>query len=118
MKYLSLRSNTWYYRRRVPLSILHLCNTKRINRPLSTDKSLAIQLATKYNNLFNMIEIGLRLNQDLSKLMDEVGLNNRVSIIDIYEQYLKNQDVSSTRIAKISRLLSVLKDCYLKTSDD
>jgi len=109
MKYLNLRSHTWYYRRRVPLPILHLCNTKRINRPLSTDKILAKQLATKYDNLFNMIEIGLRLNQDVSNLMDEVGLNNRVANIDIYEQYLKNQDVSSTRIAKIERLLSVVR---------
>ncbi len=109
MKYLNLRNNTWYYRRRVPLSILHLCNTKRINRPLSTDKILARQLATKYDNLFNMIEIGLKLNQDVSKLMDEVNLNNGVANIDIYEQYLKNQDVSSTRIVKIKRLLSTVR---------
>ncbi len=93
----------------MPLSILHLCNTKRINRPLSTKKILAKQLATKYDNLFNMIEIGLRLNQDVSNLMDEIGLNNRVANIDIYEQYLKNQDVSSTRIARIERLLSVVR---------
>lgn len=91
------------------MSIVHLCNTKRINRPLSTDKIFAKQLATKYDNLFNMIEIGLRLNQDVSKLMDEVDLNNRVANINIYEQYLKNQDVSSTRIVKIKRLLSVVR---------
>ncbi len=62
------RRNSTYYRRRIPLAIVSLCDSKYIYRPLSSDSVLAKQLAVRYNNIFNMIDIGLKLGHDVSNL--------------------------------------------------
>lgn len=108
VKYIKKRGNTWYYRRRVPFSLLHLCNVKFINRALSANKKLALQLASRYENIFTMIDIGLKLNHDVSELIKELNFKPIVKI-NIYEQFIKHQDVSDNRKAKIERILSVLK---------
>ena len=59
MRNISLRNNIYYYRRQIPKSIIHLSTIKRIYRPLSRDRQLALQLAKQYDNLFNRIEAGL-----------------------------------------------------------
>ena len=108
MKYIKIRGNTWYYRRRIPLSISHLCNVKFIYRPLSTNRKLALQLASRYENIFIMIDIGLKLNQDVRELIKELNFKP-IDKINIYEQFIKHKDVSNNRKAKIERILSVLK---------
>jgi len=106
--YITTRNNTYYYRRRIPLAIVSLCDSKYIHRPLSSDRVLAKQLAVKYNNIFNMIDIGLKLGHDVSNLVAELNFKT-LQKIDIYEQYMNHKDVSVKRMAKIKRHLSVLK---------
>ena len=106
--YITTRNNTYYYRRRIPLAIVSLCDSKYIHRPLSSDRVLAKQLAIRYNNIFNMIDIGLKLGHDVSNLVAELNFRSGEKI-DIYEQYMKHKDVSANRMAKIKRHLSVLK---------
>jgi len=106
--YIVKRHRMFYYRRRVPLSIVDLCGVKHIHRPLSTDRSLAKKLATNYNNLFNMIDISIKLGKDVSNLLEELKLTHRPKI-DIYEQYIQSKQVSKGRVAKIRRFSKVLK---------
>jgi len=109
MKYIKLRQSTYYYRRRVPTHIAHLSGTNIIHRPLSTDKRLAMQLATRYDNLFNMIEVGLKLKQDVSEMVQELNFRSiKQKQIDIYSTYLKNLDVSDARMHKVKSLLAVI----------
>jgi len=79
-----------------------------MHRPLSKDITLAKQLAERYNNIFNMIDIGLKLKHDVSKLIEELDFQAK-TCIDIYEQYIKHKDVSATRMVKIRWQISVLK---------
>jgi integrase len=110
MKHLHLRGNTYYYRRRVPLSIHHLATVKVIFRPLSTNRKLAIQLLKQYDNKFDLIDFGIKLKQDITPLMKELNLlASPKQRINIYESYLQSQDTSDKRLSKIQRILSVLK---------
>ncbi len=111
MKYLSLRGNTYYYRRRIPVSITS--TVKFIYRPLSTDKSLAIKLSIHYNNLFNRIDIGIKLNEDISKYIIELKLAIPVGV-DIYNQYLDRQDLKPARLIKVTRQVNVIKELFPK----
>jgi len=90
------------------LALAELSTVKVIYRPLSTDMKLARQLTKHYDNLFNMLDLGIKLKQDITHLMAELNLPTVIKV-DIYQSYLKNQDVSITRIAKIKRLLSVIR---------
>ena len=60
MKHLTLRGNTWYYRKRIPKSLSNLSMVNTIYRPLSTDKILAKQLAERYDSLFVMIDASIK----------------------------------------------------------
>ena len=110
MKYIEYRGDTYYYRRRIPSSIQSRCSIKVIHRPLSTDKKLAYKLVTRYNHLFDMIDFGIKLKQDITPLIEELNLlASPKQRINIYESYLQNQDTSDKRLSKIQRILSVLK---------
>lgn len=75
LKHIQKRGSKWYYYRRIPVAISHLCNIKVINRPLSSDKALAVKLADRYNNLFNILIAGLQLDTDVNPYIAELGLN-------------------------------------------
>ncbi len=105
---MKIRSITWYYRRRIPLSISHLCDVKFIYRPLSTDRKLASKLAIRYDNIFTMIDMGLKLKQDISGLIEELNFKPIVKT-EIYEQFISYKDISDNRKTKIQRVLSVLR---------
>ncbi len=108
MKYVKVRGNKYYYKRRIPLQISNLVDVKFINRPLYTDKKLSLQLASRYDNIFTMIDVGLKLNKDVTELINELNIQP-ITKIDIYKNYLKNQNVSENRLTKIKRLLLVIK---------
>ena len=107
MRKLQKRENVYYYRRRIPSSILHLSNMKSINRPLGTDKNLANKLAARYDHLFNVIVSGLKLSIDVNNYIIELGLNNVQT--DTYQQYLDSQDVGADRLKKVARILEVIR---------
>ena len=44
MKYLQMRNNRYYYRRRIPTSLHDIATIKVIFRPLSTEKKLALEI--------------------------------------------------------------------------
>ena len=106
MKYLKLRGNTWYYRRKIPTVIEHLSTVRFIYRPLSTDKSLALKISERYNNIFTMINVGLKLGEDISNLVDGLKLSTSVKI-DSYKLYLQSQNISEDRMQIIERQLAV-----------
>ncbi len=108
MKHLTLRGDTWYYRKRIPKSLSHLSTVNVIYRPLSIDKTLAKQLSARYDSLFVMIDAGLKLDKDISALIKELNIHS-VKKIDIYEKYINSLNVSDNRLSKIRRLLKVLK---------
>ena len=108
IKYLQKRSNTYYYRRRVPLEIQHLSSIRVILRLLSSNKKLALFLVDKYNNLFNMIGIGLKLDKDVSDLAFELGLAS-VPQGDMYRKFIDSHEVGKSRLQKIQRVLDVVK---------
>jgi hypothetical protein len=70
MKYIRKRSNTYYYRRTIPVSLSGLTDIKVIYRPLSIDKKLASRIAVHYNDLFTMIDLGLKLGHNVSVCND------------------------------------------------
>ena len=108
MKYVKLRGNTYYYRRRVPLELQELANITVIHRPLSRDKYLAKQLANKYDNLFNMIDMCIKLNEDINKYVSE--LNLKIEHTDIFAEYIARLDVSEERSIKVGKLIDVVKE--------
>ena len=108
MKHIQKRGNTWYYRRRVPTVIIHLSTVKTLYKPMSTDKVLAMKIATRYNNLFNMLIAGLQLGTDVSPYVTELGLK-QIKHVDIYKQYIDSQEVGEDRLKKIARVLAVVK---------
>ena len=73
MKYLQMRNNRYYYRRRIPASLLAVATIKVIFRPLSTDKKLALKIAEQYNHLFNMIDLSLKLKQDITQYVGQLN---------------------------------------------
>ena len=121
MKHIIKRSNKFYYKRRIPLHIAHLIDVKLINRPLSQDKKLSLQIASRYNNIFTAIDVGLKLGQDISPLISELNIRAIKQTVsaplgvtcksgtDVYKMYIQFQDVSDNRITKISRLISTLR---------
>lgn len=113
MKYVKLRGNTYYYRRRIPSSLNHLSTIKVIYRPLSTDKSLAKKISTRYDTLFNMIVSGLKLGVDVGLYIAELGLNT-LTTADIFQQYLDKQEAGKGRLKKISMVLSVIRELLPK----
>lgn len=113
MKYVKLRANTYYYRRRIPSSLNHLSTIKVIYRPLSTDKSLAKKISTRYDNLFNMIVSGIKLGVDINSYISELGLNALPSA-NIFKQYLATQEAGDARLKKIDMVLSVIKELLPK----
>lgn len=113
MKYLQKRSNTYYYRRRVPTELQHLSSIKVIYRPLSTDKDLAETIATKYNHLFNMVKVGLKLKTDVGEYLTQLDLIN-LPTTDIYQQYLNSQEVGEDRLKKITRILKTIRELLPK----
>ena len=85
-----------------------MSTVKTLHKPLSTDKALAVRLATRYNNLFNMTVVGLQLGTDVSPYVTELGLQQRSSI-DIHTQYIDSHEVGEDRLKKIARVMEVLK---------
>ncbi len=108
MEHIQKRSNTWYYYRRIPVSISHLCNMKVMHRSLSKDKALAIKLADRYSNLFNMLTAGFQLGTDVSSYIAELELN-QLPTQDIYKQYIDSHEVGEDRLKKIARVMVVVK---------
>ena len=108
MKYIRVRESKYYYKRRIPVSISHLCGMKVMHRPLSKDKALAIKLADRYNNLFNMLISGLQLGTDVSFYIAELELN-QLPTQDIYKQYIDSHEVGEDRLKKIARVMVVVK---------
>ena len=108
MEYIQKRGNAWYYYRRIPISISHLCNMKVMHRPLSKDRKLAVKLAVRYNNLFNMLMAGFQLGADVSSYISELELN-LLPMQDIYKQYIGSHEVGEDRLKKIARLMTVVK---------
>ena len=108
MKYVKLRGDTYYYRRQIPVSIQHLSTIKTLHKSLSQDKVLAVKLATRYNNLFNILMAGHQLGRDINSYIIELGLNQMPSV-DIYGKYINSREVGKDRLAKIVRVLEVVK---------
>ena len=95
MQHLNKRGNIYYFRKRIPTSILHLCTVKEINRPLSKDKKLALQISKYYNNLFNMIDLCMKTNQDPTRYIKKLNLQ-QIKQVDIYKQFLHTKQGTST----------------------
>ena len=108
MKYVKLRQNTYYYRRRVPKELQELANINTLYRPLSKDKTLAKQLADRYDNLFNMIDMCIKLNEDANKYLAHLKL--KVEHSDIFAEYIARLDVSEERTIKVGKLIDVVKE--------
>ena len=111
MKYLQMRNNRYYYRRRIPTSLLDVATIKVIFRPLSTEKKLALKIAEQYNHLFNMIDLSLKLKEDITQYVEQLNLlqEDEEAKIDVYTLYLRHQDVSDKRRTKIERLLATIQ---------
>ena len=109
IKYIKKRNNTYYYRRVIPTTLSEVTNVKEINRALSTDKKLATQISEFYDNMFNMIDLAVKLKQDISNLVGELDLPPMEDKVCVYKMYLKHQDVSDKRMTKIERLLTTIK---------
>ena len=110
MKYIRKRSNTYYYRRTIPVSLSELTDIKVIYRPLSIDKKLASRIAVHYNDLFTMIDLGLKLGHNVSDFILKLNIKpKREKVTDVYELYLQHQDVSDNRRIKIERLLTTIQ---------
>lgn len=116
MKYINLRNNIYYYRRRIPSTFDSICNINRIYRPLSANRKLSIKLAKRYNDLFEIIEVGLRLNHNVDIYVQELDIQ-KTQQVDVYQLYISSLNVSSNRIAKINRLLTVIKALLPKCID-
>ena len=108
MKHIEKRGDTWYDRKRVPVSIMHLSTIKTLHKPLSKDREMAIKLVDKYNDLFNMLISGQKLGIDVSPYIAELGLNQQSSK-DIYKQYIDSHEVGEDRLKKIARVMMVVK---------
>ena len=109
MKYIRQRSGIWYYRRRIPSAISNLSDINIIYRPLSRDKTMAIQMASRYNYIFEMIDIGIKMDNDVSKLVGDLNIRREQKRQDIYEHYIGSLSTSPGRLAKIQRLLGTIK---------
>ena len=79
-----------------------------MNRPLSKDKALAIKLAARYNNFFNMLMAGLQLGTDVNSYVTELGLT-QVSSTNIYSLYIESHEVGKDRLKKITRIMQVVE---------
>ena len=92
MKYLQMRNNRYYYRRRIPTPLHHVATIKVIFRPLSTEKKLALKIAEQYNHLFNMVDLSLKLKQNITQYMKQLNLlqEEEEVKIDVYTLYLQN----------------------------
>ena len=71
--YIKVRSNKFYYRR-IPAFIRARVGVSYIKRPLSTDKKLSLQIASKYNDIFTIIYLGLKLGQDVSAFITKLNI--------------------------------------------
>jgi integrase len=107
MKYVQLRNSIYYYRRRVPSALLEITSVKSINRPLSTDVKHAKILSTKYDNLFKMIDLRLKLNEDVDIYIKELKLKPVSK--NIFSEYTSRLDVSEQRLEKVKKLIDVVK---------
>ena len=109
MQRLNKRGNIWYYRKRIPTSIIHLCTVREINRPLSRDKRLALKIARYYDNLFNMIDLSLKVNQDPILYIKQLNLQ-AVREVDIYKMFLNSkQGISDTVYREYRQQLSLFQ---------
>jgi len=114
MKYLKLRSKTYYYRRRIPNYLSNKVSINIIYRPLSRDRHTALKLAARYDHLFNLLEISTQLGEDITQLLRELGVGNAPATksdtaIDVFKAYLDAQNVNEKRLAKITNFISVFK---------
>lgn len=109
MKHITKRGNKFYYRRRIPSTLSHLSTIKVIYRPLSEDVDMAQELASIYDSTIIMIEYGLKLNQDVSQLVSNLGIKASKRT-DLYEMYMNAQEVGNDRTAKILRLMLVVRE--------
>jgi len=119
MKYVSLRENTYYYRRRIPSKLVPILKTNIIYRSLAQDKKTALQIAKRYDNLFVMLKVSLKLSRDISTIIHDLELNDRpeTKAVDVYDMYLRSLDVSELRLSKVKRLISVIKVLLPSLSD-
>ena len=106
-----MRNNTYYYRRRIPNSLHEVATIKVIFRPLSTEKKLSLKIAEQYNYLFNMIDLSLKLKQDITQYVEQLNLRQEKEEVkvDVFTLYLQYQDVSDKRRTKIERLLTTIE---------
>ena len=56
-----------------------------------------------------MIDIGIKLGNDISNLIDKLKLKFKQKKQDVYEHFTSSLNVSRTRLAKVQRLLSTIK---------
>ena len=108
MKYIILRNSTFYYRRRVPSYLSEHTSLKSIHRPLSTDPQHAKVLSRRYDTLFNIIQLNLRMKENIDDYILELGLKKISS--DIFQEYLNRLEVSQERLLKVEKVLLVVRE--------
>ena len=86
----------------------NIISVKTINRPLSEDLNLAKRLASKYNDVFRMIDFCIKYGEDPEKYIRMLDLPTAKKI-DVYDAYIKSLDVTEKRLSKVKSLMSVLK---------
>ena len=120
MKYIELRGSTYYYRRRIPSKLSKLIPVNILYRSLSKDKRSALKIATKYDHMFNMIDIGLKLSQDVSAVINELSVDAaplplpttpaKKSNVDVFTMYRNSLNVSEKRMSKVSGFIETFRE--------
>ena len=93
------RGASYVYRRRIPKQLQQYIHITEFKRSLTKDLKSARMIASKYDLLFNKMEVFIKLGLSVSELLGELGLNTTTKIpnikpvkVDVLSEFLATKE--------------------------